>query len=75
MKLELFYNVLQVKCCAHGVQIENMSITFISNEWETSMTSQGDVTTASPITSISESSTHSSFELHTVNIGTLNSKM
>ena len=48
MKLELFYNVLQVKCCAHGVQIENMSIPSISNKWETAMTSQGDVTTASP---------------------------
>ena len=32
---------------SYAVLIENMSITFISNKWETAMTSQGHVTTAS----------------------------
>ena len=42
----LFYDVLQVNCCACAVLIENMSITFISYKWETAMASQGHVTTA-----------------------------
>ena len=42
-----FYDVLQIKCCAHAVLIENMSVTFISNKRETAMTSYCHVTTAS----------------------------
>ena len=41
-----FYDVLQVKCSAYAALIENMSMTFISNKWETAMTSHGHVTTA-----------------------------
>ena len=40
-------DVLQVKCCAFAVLIKNMSITFISNKWETAMTPHGPVTRAS----------------------------
>ena len=32
--LLLFYDVLQVYCCANSVLTENTSITFISNRWE-----------------------------------------
>ena len=42
----LFYDVLQVNCCAYAVLIENLRITFISKKWKTAMTSQGHVTTA-----------------------------
>ena len=63
-------------------------MTFISNKWETAMTSQGHVTTASLKQAnkeyieghflsacISKSSAHPSLKLHTVYIGTLNSMM
>ena len=42
-----FYDVLQVKCSGYVVLFKNMSMTFISNKWETAMTSYGHVTTAS----------------------------
>ena len=38
---QLFYDALQVNCsCAYEVLIgKNMSITFVSKQWETTMTS------------------------------------
>ena len=35
------------ECSSHAVLIEDMSLPFISNKWETAMTSQGHMTTAS----------------------------
>ena len=84
----LFYDVLQFNCCAYAVRIKNMSIAFISNKWETAMTSQDHVTPASLKQAnkeyieghflsvyISKSSAHPSLKLHTVNWGTLKSKI
>ena len=42
-----FYDVLHVKSCAYTVLTEKMAITFISDMWETAMTSHGLVTTES----------------------------
>ena len=47
LKLALFYDVLHAKCSASAVPIEVMSYAYISDKWETAMTSQGHVTTAS----------------------------
>ena len=45
---QYFHDVLQVKWCAYAVLIENRSMTFIYNKWETAMTSHGhQMTTAS----------------------------
>ena len=68
------------KCCASVVLTENMSTIFISNKREANMTSQGYVTTGSLKQSstqyleghflsacVSQSSAHSTLNLHTVN--------
>ena len=47
MNWPLFYDVLHAKCSSLAVPIEDMSLTFISNKLETTMTSQCHVTTAS----------------------------
>ena len=86
--LSLFYDVLQVNCCAYAVLIENMSKTFISNQWETAMTSQCHVTSASPKQAnkeytegqflsacISKTSAHPFLKLHTGNKRTLHIMM
>ena len=38
-KWQLFYDNLQVNCCAYAVIIENIVIAFVSNKWETALTS------------------------------------
>ena len=84
----LFCDILQVNCCAYAVLNENMGITFLSSDWETAMTSQGHVTTASLEQAkkgyiegqflsayISKSSTHPSLKLHTASFDTLHAML
>ena len=83
-----FYDVLQVKCCAYAVLIENISLEFISNKWDTAMTSHDNVTTALLKQAykryidghflsacITKSSELTSLKLYTVNCATLNCMM
>ena len=42
----LFYDVQHAKCTSYAVQIKDMSKKFISNKWETAITSKGHMTTA-----------------------------
>ena len=79
-----FYDVLQGKCCAYAVLIQNISLEFISNNWDTAMTSHGNVTTALLKQAnkryidghflsacITKSSEQTSLKLYTVNCATL----